>query len=226
MKKIILFIGIMLLINSTVWAAEGAITRFGNWLDGTEKTCTACPTCPIGSEGVICPDTPVEDVKRAPYEIGIRSDIFVTPTGGPAQFHIDNFTLQFKHNYSRVFNVYASYSSATIEKTEYDNSLYDKTWHYQTIVAGIGWYIHPIFELFVGIGKIDAQNSEGSEELGIVLERGLRAHWALNNLGYKINIALISREIPLADEGVDINRSPAVATHTSISVGIDIPIGW
>jgi len=137
MKKALLFIGIMILINNIAWA-DGAITRFGKWIDGTGGTCSECPACPISAEGVVCPNTPVKDVKRAPYEIGLRSDIFVTPTGGPAQFHIDNFTLQFKHNYSRVFNVYGSYSSATIEKTEYTNSLYDKTWHYQTIVAGIG----------------------------------------------------------------------------------------
>lgn len=225
--KIIFLITSVMLISGNVWAKEGVITGFGKWLDG-EKSCPTCPDCfgTLASEGVVCPDTKLKDIKRPAFEIGLRGDFFATPTGGPAQFAVSNYSFIFKHNFSNVFNVYGTYSTAQIEKTEYKNSLYDKTWHYQTVIAGAGWYIHPVIELFIGFGKVEAQNSEGSEELGFAFERGLRAHWALNNLGYKVNLSLISREVPLADEGVEIERSPGTATATWISAGITIPIGF
>lgn len=223
--KILILIGSFLLISSNVWAEEGAITRFGNWLDGEAK-CPECQACAFDSAGVVCPNTKLKDIVRPPFEIGLRGDFFATPTGGPAQFAISNFSLIMKHNFSPVFNVYSTYSTAQVEKTDYKNSLYDKTWHYQTFIVGIGWYVHPVIELFAGVGKVDARNSRGSEELGFALERGVRAHWPLNHLGYKINLSLISREVPLAEEGVEIERSPATATATWISAGITIPIGF
>jgi len=223
--KIFVFMSLFMLISNNIWAQEGAITSFGKWLDGGNE-CPECPSCAFNSQGVVCPDSKLKDIKRPPFEVGLRGDFFATPTGGPAQFAISNFSFIFKHNFSNVFNIYGTYSTAQIEKTEYKNSLYDKTWHYQTVIGGVGWYVHPVIELFIGFGKVDARNSEGSEDLGFAFERGLRAHWALNNLGYKVNLSLISREVPLADEGVEIERSPATATATWISVGITIPIGF
>lgn len=211
--------------SKSVKKDEGFVTRVGKWIDGTSEKCE-CTACPVINDGVVCPGTPVKDIRRPAFEIEFRLDALSAPTGGPVQFGIDDFTFTFKHNFSSVFNVYGSYSSATIEKTPYENSLYDTTWHYQTGIVGFGWYVHPIFELFVGVGKVVPSNSEGSEELGLALEKGVRAHWAINQLGYKVTLAFINRDVPLADEGVDIARSPAVATINLISIGIAIPVGY
>lgn len=222
---IILFSIFFLLLSTPLQAAdEGFITRIGKFIDGKKQT-AECPTCPTKS-GVVCPSTPYDEIKRPPFEIEARLDGFATPAQGSAQFHMENFSFTFKHNFSPVLNVYGAYSVATLEKTAYENSLYDETWHYQTVMGGIGWYVHPIIEIFGGAGKVMAKNSEGSEDLGLAVEYGIKAHYALNPLGYKFIFGLVTREVPLADEGVDINRSAAEGSATYIFAGVALPVGW
>ena len=203
---------------------EGFITRIGRCFDGT-NTCE-CPECPALQNGVVCPEMKLKEIKRPAFEIEARLDGFTTPTGGPAQFRAENFTFTGKHNFSPVLNVYGSYGVMTVDKTEYDGSLYHKTWSYQTIMAGVGWYVHPIIEIFAGVGKVIPKNSEGSEELNVAIEYGIKAHWAINAIGYKIIAGLVTREVPMADDGADIRRSQAEASHTSIFAGVALPIGW
>lgn len=224
MKKLFLFC-ILLILPLSLLADEGVVTRFGKWIDGVGGKCE-CPACStLSDQGVICPDTPVKEIKRPPFEIEARLDGFVTPTGGPAQFTAENFTFSVKHNFSSVLDVYGAYSIATVDKTDYENALYDPVWHYQTIMFGVGWYVHPIVEIYGGAGKTIAKNSEGSEELGLTIEYGIKAHLPLNQLGYKIFFGLVSREAPLADEGTDIARSPADASANYIYCGVALPLG-
>lgn len=226
MKK--LFLGLLIVLfvlDSPLQAAEkeGFITRLGKFIDG--KKSSECPVCPTIENGVVCPNTPYDEIKRPPFEVEARLDGFATPAQGSAQFHVDNFSFTFKHNFSPVLNLYSSYSIANIEKTNYENSLYDKTWHYQTLMAGLGWYVHPIIEIFAGVGKVIANNSEGAEELGMAIEYGIKAHWAMNPLGYKFIAGLVTREVPLADENVEIQRSSAEASATYIFAGVALPFG-
>lgn len=229
MRKLLLFVCLILFSIPVLGTdkEEGVVTRLGKWLDGTSNKCECEPCkCSALENGVVCPDTPVKEIKRPPFEIEARLDGFATPSGGTAQFSGENFTFTLKHNFSPVLNVYGSYSIAKIDKTEYENSLYDKTWNYQTIVGGIGWYIHPIVEIHAGAGKTMAQNSQGSETLGVTIEYGIRAHWAINQLGYKFIVGLVTREAGLADEGTDIARSPADASANYIYAGVALPVGW
>ena len=229
MKRLI-FVFIFICLSINAFGAEpqsekGWITRFGELIDGKSGKCE-CPACPVLESGVVCPDTPVKEIKRPPFELEARLDGFVTPTGGTAQFSGENFTFVLKHNFSAVLNVYGSYSIATVDKTEYENSLYDKTWNYQTVIAGVGWYVHQIIEIHAGAGKTITKNSEGSETLGVTIEYGIKAHWAINTLGYKFIVGLVTREAPLAEEGTDIARSPADASANYIYAGVALPVGW
>jgi len=225
MKKLFILICGILLSFPALAADEGIVTRFGQWIDGQPDKCE-CPACPALENGVVCPDTPLNEINRPPFEIEVRLDGFVTPTGGSAQFKAENFTFSGKHNFSPVLNVYVSYSIASVDKTEYENSLYDSAWHYQTFMTGIGWYVHPIIEIFGGAGKTMAKNAEGSEELGVTIEYGIKAHWPLNQLGYKLFGGLVTREAPLAEEGSDISRSLADASANYIFIGVALPLGW
>jgi hypothetical protein len=226
MKKFFLtFLAFTLAFSAMADGNDGIVTRFGKWIDGSSKQCE-CPACPVLENGVVCRDTPLKDIKRPPFEIEARLDFFATPTGGPAQFHAENFAFTFKHNFSRVLNIYGSYAITTIDKNEYVGSLYDRTWSYQTFTAGLGWYIHPVIEIFGGAGKVLPKNSAGTEELAMAIEYGIKAHWAINTLGYKAICGIVTREVPLADEGVDINRSLAEASATYIFAGVALPVGW
>lgn len=227
MQKFLMMTLVWIMISIPLFAAEkGFITKLGEMIDGKDDKCPVCETCPALAKGVICPNTPYDEVRRPAFELEARLDGFVTPAQGSAQFHADNFSFTFKHNFSPVLNIYGAYSVATLQKTDYESSLYDPTWHYQTFMAGLGWYVHPIIEIFGGVGQVISSNSEGSEDLGVAIEYGIKAHYAMNQLGYKFIFGLLTREVPLADEGVDITRSAAEASATYIFAGIALPIGW
>ncbi len=226
-SKILLILVLISLLAAPAFAEEGIITRAGKWLDGTTEQCPDCPPCPAYSVqgGVVCPSTPAAEIARPPFELEAVVDFFTTPAGGSPQFGIENFTFRGKHNFSPVLNVYVSYSVATFEKTDYEGSLYDKTWQYQTAMLGVGWYVHPVIEIFWGAGKVQAKNAEGAEELGLAIEYGIKAHYPINQFGYKLIGGLLTREVPLADDNVDISRSQAEASATYIFVGVAFPIG-
>lgn len=210
-----------------VFAETGSIPRkLADWWDNPAGKKCECAACPVIDKNVVCPDTPFENVKRPPFEIEAIVDAYSTPSGGSPQLSIENYTFRGKHNFSPVLNVYVSYSTSSVDKIEYPGSLYDKNWQYQTVMAGVGWYIHPVIEIFGGAGKVMAKNSAGSEELGLAVEYGVKAHYALNSLGYKIICGLLTREVPLADDNADITRSQAEASATYIFVGFALPIGY
>jgi hypothetical protein len=227
MKKLIATIMAGILLSfPALGADEGVVTRFGKWLDGkTNGGQCECPACPTIQAGVVCPSTPYDEIQRPPFEIESQLDFFATPSGGSAQFHAENFTFRFKHNFSPVLNAYIAYGVSTVNKTEYKSSLYDATWQFQTFTGGVGWYVHPIIEIFGGAGKTMAKNADGSEPLGVTVEYGIKAHWAINQLGYKFIFGLVTRESPLADEGTDIRRSQADASGNFIFAGVALPVG-
>lgn len=224
-KSILVLVLILFSVPAFAGPLSNAATTVEGWFSDTENKCV-CPACPALENGVVCPDTPLPDVARPPFEIEAIVDFFGTPATGAPQFSVENFSFRFKHNFSSVLNVYGSYSTATFDKKAYIGSLYDETWQYQTLMIGAGWYVHPIIEIFGGAGKVLAKNSEGSEELGMAIEYGVKAHWPINQLGYKIVTGLLTREVPLADEDVEISRSQAEASATYIFIGVALPIGY
>lgn len=226
MKKLISLIALICLsVPVLAGPLSSAANTVEGWFSDKENKCV-CPACPALENGVVCPNTPLPDIQRPPFEIEAIVDFFGTPASGAPQFSVENFTFRPKHNFSSVLNVYMSYSTTTFEKKDYVGSLYDKTWQYQSLIFGAGWYVHPIIEIFGGGGKVLAKNSEGSEELGMAIEYGIKAHWPINQLGYKIVTGLLTREVPLADEEAEISRSQAEASATYIFIGVALPIGY
>lgn len=201
---------------------EGYITKIGKWLDEDESD---CPVCPASSEkGVICPDTPYEEIKRPGFELGLRLDVFESPSGGRPQFHAENFSASLYHNLSPVFFLYGSYSARKIDKIEYEGSVYDKEWSYQTIIAGVGFYMRPTLKIFAGLGKVIPKNAEGSEDLTFALERGVAWDIPLSGMGYKMTIAFRSVEAALADDDAHITASQADASTNILSLELALPL--
>lgn len=200
---------------------EGYITKIGKWLDEDESE---CPVCPKSGNGVICPDTPYEEIKRPGFELGLRLDVFESPSGGRPQFHAENFSASLYHNLSPVFFLYGSYSARKIDKIEYEGSVYDKEWSYQTVIAGVGFYMRPTLKIFAGLGKVIPKNAEGSEDLTFALERGVAWDIPLSGMGYKITIAFRSVEAALADDDAHITASQADASTNILSVELALPL--
>lgn len=225
MKKLFLFLSLLCL---PLMAMAGPLSSAAETVEGwfNDAGQCECPTCPTVSKGVVCPDTEIKDIQRPPFEVEAILDFYSAPTGGSPQFAAENYTFRGKHNFSSVLNVYGSYSTSSLDKRDYEGSLYDTNWQYQTIMMGVGWYVHPVIEIFGGVGKVMAKNSEGSEELGMAIEYGIKAHYALNQLGYKVVAGLLTREVPLAEEDAHIIRSQAEASATQIYIGVSLPIGY
>jgi hypothetical protein len=224
MKKLFLFfICICLSLPTLAAEKEGVITRMGKWIDGTTEK---CPACPSFENGIVCPDTPYEEIHRLPFELELRLDVFEAPAGGRPQFHAENFSAVLWHNLSPVFQLYGSYSSRSIDKIAYEGSVYDKQWNYQTFVGGVGFYVRPTLKIFAGIGKVIPKNANGSEELSFALERGIAWDIPLNKMGYKLGVSFRSVEAGLASDDAHIAASQADASTNIIAVALLIPIGW
>lgn len=202
---------------------EGFITRIGKWIDG-DKSCE-CPACPASREGVVCPGMAYEKIRRPGFELGLRLDGFESPAGGRPQFHAENFSLSFYHNFSPAFYLYGSYSARKVEKIEYEGSVYDKEWNYQTAIVGAGFYMRPTLKIFAGLGKVIPRNAEGSEELSFALERGVAWDIPLSGLGYKLTISFRSVEASLADDDAHIAASQADASTNILSIELALPLG-
>ena len=217
---VLIFTGLFLqgLVLAVEKKDEGFITRFGKWIDDGEPECAACPK-------VVCPDTPYKDIKRPDFELGLRLDGFESPAGGRPQFHAENFSLSFYHNFSPVFYLYGSYSARNVDKIDYDGSVYDKEWSYQTFIAGVGFYMRPTLRVFAGLGKVIPKNAEGSEELTFALERGIAWDIPLSGLGYKLTVSFRSVEASLADDDAHIAASQADASTNILSVELVLPLG-
>ncbi len=225
MKK--LFILLMLIaLSAPVFAVEkgvqkGYISRFGNWLD-SKQTCS-CPPC-AASERAVCPNTPYDEIKRSPFELQLSLDLFESPAGGRPQFHASNWSAGLIHNLSPVFYLYGAYSSRSVDKIDYEGSVYDKTWSYQTFLAGAGFYLRPTIKIFGGIGKVIPKNAEGSEELSWAIERGIAWDIPLN-VGYKLTIGFRSIDAGLADEDAHIAASLADASTNILFIALALPLG-
>lgn len=202
---------------------DGFITRIGQWLD-EDKSCE-CPACPVSeSGGVVCPDTPYDEIKRPSFELGLRLDVFESPSGGRPQFHAENFSISLYHNLSPAVFLYGSYSARKIDKIEYEGSVYDREWNYQTAIAGVGFYMRPTLKIFAGLGKVIPKNAEGSENLTFALERGVAWDIPLSGMGYKITIAFRSVEAALADDDAHISASQADASTNVLSIELALPL--
>lgn len=205
-------------------AYAGVLQRGAEKIEGIigigDNKCPECRSCPEKD------DVSFKDIKRSPFEVEARLNGFMTPSGGSPQFRTDSFGFTFAHNFSAVLKVYASYDISNIDKTAYENSLYDEKWSYQSITAGVGWYVHPVIEIFFGAGKTFPDNSEGSEELDVTIEYGIKVYMPINALGYRFVCGLLSREAPLADDNTDIQRSQADGSTNIIFAGVSLPIGW
>lgn len=216
----------LLLMPGTAPAEEkkedGFITRIGKWLD-EDKSCE-CPACPVSESGVVCPDTPYDEIKRPGFELGLRLDVFESPSGGRPQFHAENFSISLYHNLSPAVFLYGSYSARKIDKIEYEGSVYDKEWNYQTAIAGVGFYMRPTLKIFAGLGKVIPKNAEGSENLTFALERGVAWDIPLSGMGYKITIAFRSVEAALADDDAHISASQADASTNVLSIELALPL--
>ena len=181
-----------------------------------------CPECPK------CPDKfyKLKDVRRSPFEAEVGVSGFITPAGGAPQFRTDSFRITLAHNFSRVLKVYATYDALNVDKIKYENSAYDEKWRYQTISGGIGFYVHPLIEIFAGAGKSLPDNSDGTEELEVSMEYGAKVYLPIKSLGYRVVFGLVSREAKIADEGADIKKSQADGSVNIIFVGLSLPLGW
>jgi len=214
----------LLLMPVTAFAEkdEGFVTKIGKWIDG-DNSCS-CPACPVNDNGVVCPNTPYDEIKRSSFELGLRLDIFESPSGGRPQFHAENFSASIYHNLSPVFFLYGSYSARRVDKIEYEGSIYDKEWNYQTFIAGAGFYMHPTLKIFAGLGKVIPKNAAGSENLTFALERGVAWDIPLSGMGYKMTIAFRSVEAGLADDDANIAASQADASTNILSVELNLPL--
>lgn len=222
---LILFVSLCLIPVGVVSAEEeGAITRLGKWLDGKGKVCE-CPVCPALEGGAVCPDTPLKDIKRPWFELGFNIDGFEAPAGGRPQFHAENYTVLAIYNLSPIVYLYGSYSTRNVDKINYEGSVYDPIWSYQTFIAGAGWYIKPTIKIFAGLGKVLPKNSEGSEELSFALERGIAWDIPLKQ-GYKLVISFRSIEAALADDEAHIAASQADGSTNVLSIGLALPLGY
>ena len=224
------FILIAFLPPQSLYAADedGAITRLGKWLDGNGQQCE-CPTCPKQAiaEGVVCPDTPLEKIKRPAFELELGIVLFDTPADGGPQFHLDNFYATLYHYLSPVFGLYGSYSSRKVEKNEYEDSVYDKEWSYQTLMAGVVFYPAPTVKLFLGGGKSIPKNSEGTESLNFAMEYGFGWDIPLNHLGYKLGVTVKAVEAGLSDKEAKMAASAADGSTNIVTISLMIPIsGW
>ncbi len=210
--------------TSTAYAEGGVKSKIITWWEGEPQETTY--TAPNKLSTAICPSMSLEQVKRPAFEFEGGLNLFETPAGGAAQFHFENYYLKGTHNFSNVLYIYGSYSTRHIQKRDYKGSVYDKDWSYQTVVAGLGWYLIPTVDIFVGLGKVLPKNANGSEELSFALERGIAWNIPLNNMGYKMRISWRNIDAGLSDEEAHISASQADGSTSIFAISFSLPIGF
>lgn len=227
MKKLLLLFTALALSLSTSLFAESIFSKPVETVK--QKTGAVLAESEVAGS-VVCPvyeNTPIEQVKRKPFDFEARWNFLDMPKQGNEEFNLlTNFDLMLTHNLSRSFFVYTYYGQKKYNKTEYSGSEYGTEWTARYIFGGLGIYIHPTFKFYGGMSPyFEFKDENGNKpKLDTPVEFG--AAYDIPVHGNKLVLGLRQVRAPQKSEGDDIQESQGDAGFTTVSVSYSMPIGW
>lgn len=223
MKKLILIFIIVLFSSSAYGQSFADAFKFGKKKtgDAIEKI-TGTKRCQITA------DTPLKEVHRPPFEVGVRWNFGDFPSNGQAQFRIENVDMTVIGNLGPTFHWYSWVGTRTTDKTEYEYAneanAYDRKWQSSMIFVGFGLYLLPTFRIFAGAGQISLENAAGHEpDLATANEVGFA--WSKMWYGNRVEVMYRVIDAPIAGKNISIQKAPADGSFNSISIGLFFPLG-
>lgn len=202
------------------------------WDDGKDKVGEIFDDDNTISRNRKCPiyrDTPLSEVERPMFEMGLRSNFGDFPSGGSPQIRFENVDISFIGNLGPTFHWYTWLGFRTTEKKNYiyenESDEYDKVWQSKMLFAGFGLYLHPIFRVFGGFGKIALSNTKrDAPDLELATEMG----GAISYVWYGNRIELMYKFIDASIAGSDIQveDSTAEGSYNSFSISLYFPIDF
>jgi|GEM_PF-5678840 len=218
MKKILLFLlPLCLLFSFSAFAYMGE-----NYVEKAKDVVTSNDErCPVYAE------TPLKEVKRAPFEISLRWNLLDFPSSGPPQVRTENLDIAVNLNLSQSLFAYGWIGTRTTRKTDYvyENTSreYDPEWKSRMIFAGFGIYITPTLKFFGGFGKIVLENADGSApDLNVANERGLA--YDIPFFQNKLEISYRVVEAEVAGESIPVEDAPASGSYNALAISLTVPI--
>ena len=223
MKKLVLLLLVLIPFSIHAQSLSGYHTV-------KEKTKSFFKSTPSETalQGEVCLDDgtgTLRKTNRSPYEIAFRLNLLDTPNGGTMQFKgTENMDLVVRHNLSNTFYAQAAYGNRNIEKTDWegDSAVYDSKWETRQLFGGFGVYVTPKLSVTGSVGRIWAQDSEGTEaSLGMAVEYSLA--WDLPLYGNTLRLEYRAVNAP-QDEGATIEESTADGGYSALSISFVISL--